>query len=142
MSRSRLRSVQHPDEWAAERAEGGGPFTTRVVWRLPNGGTATWASRAARKRGTIRIDSPSGEPVVTASADAGTARRLRRVNAVAATAFVIGGSLFALGAAIAQLRLAGTTTAASVYMVGGVFFQHRRLRLAPTGRQQSPRRQR
>jgi hypothetical protein len=121
VSRARLRSVRHPAEWSAERAEGGGPFTTRVTWRLPDGGTATWASRAARKRGTIRIDTPSGAAAAP-SADADTARRLRRVNAVAATAFAIGGSLFALGAAIAQLRLAGTTTAASVYMAGGVFF--------------------
>jgi hypothetical protein len=49
------------------------------------------------------------------------ARRLRLVNAVAATAFVIGGSLFALGAALAQAGVAEDAYL-SVYLVGGVFF--------------------
>lgn len=46
---------------------------------------------------------------------------LRLANAVAATAFVIGGSLFATGAALAQLG-AAPTLYLSVYLVGGVFF--------------------
>jgi hypothetical protein len=49
------------------------------------------------------------------------ARRLRRANAVAATAFVVGGSLFAIGAALAQAGV-DATACASVYLVGGVFF--------------------
>jgi hypothetical protein len=49
------------------------------------------------------------------------ARRLRRVNLVAATAFLIGGSLFAIGAAMAQAGVA-ETACATVYLVGGVFF--------------------
>jgi hypothetical protein len=57
----------------------------------------------------------------TAITDPGTVRRLRLVNAVAATAFVIGGSLFAVGAALAQAGV-DATACASVYMVGGVFF--------------------
>lgn len=48
-------------------------------------------------------------------------RRLRRVNAVAATAFLIGGSLFAIGAALAQAGV-DATACATVYLVGGVFF--------------------
>jgi hypothetical protein len=48
-------------------------------------------------------------------------RRLRLVNAVAATAFLIGGSLFAIGAAMAQSG-AAPTLYLSVYLVGGVFF--------------------
>jgi hypothetical protein len=49
------------------------------------------------------------------------ARRLRRVNWVSATSFLVGGSLFALGAA---LTLAGTSarTTCWVYLIGGVFF--------------------
>lgn len=50
------------------------------------------------------------------------ARRLRRVNLLSAGAFVGGGSLFALGAAVAQLGSGSPTTAASVYFVGGIFF--------------------
>jgi len=59
------------------------------------------------------------------SASAQTPRRSSRrsslVNAVAATAFLIGGSLFAIGAALAQAGVS-TTVCASVYLVGGVFF--------------------
>jgi hypothetical protein len=47
---------------------------------------------------------------------------LRRVNLVAAGAFTIGGSLFALGAAEAQLGSGDATTAASIYFAGGLFF--------------------
>lgn len=52
----------------------------------------------------------------------GAARRLRRVNAIAATAFVIGGSAFAVGAVLAMSGAVSTVTFASVYMFGGVFF--------------------
>jgi hypothetical protein len=43
------------------------------------------------------------------------------VNAVAATAFLVGGSLFALGAALAQAGVT-PTACATVYLLGGVFF--------------------
>jgi hypothetical protein len=46
----------------------------------------------------------------------------RWINAVSATAFVVGGSLFALGAAFAQGDVGGPRLAAGVYLVGGVFF--------------------
>jgi len=49
------------------------------------------------------------------------ARRLRLTNAVAATAFLVGGSLFAIGAALAQAGVSATACS-SVYLVGGVFF--------------------
>jgi hypothetical protein len=59
------------------------------------------------------------------SASAQTPRRSSRrsglLNAVAATAFLIGGSLFAIGAALAQAGVS-TTACASVYLAGGVFF--------------------
>ncbi len=48
--------------------------------------------------------------------------RLRRINAVSATAFAIGGSLFALGAALSQGDVGGPRLAAAVYLVGGFFF--------------------
>ena len=114
-------AVRSPEGWAAERAEGGGPFTTRVTWRLPEGGKAVWTSRAARKRGTVDLLRPSGE-TAKAGASPEATKRLRRINAVAATAFAIGGSLFALGAFLAQVASASAGTCASVYLVGGVFF--------------------
>jgi hypothetical protein len=46
----------------------------------------------------------------------------RLVNRIAATAFVVGGSLFAVGAALAQGDVGGPRLAAGVYLVGGVFF--------------------
>jgi hypothetical protein len=51
-----------------------------------------------------------------------TGRHLVRLNLVAAVAFVVGGSLFAVGAVLAQV---GTTSLATVnitYLVGGFFF--------------------
>jgi hypothetical protein len=48
--------------------------------------------------------------------------RLRRVNFVSATAFVLGGSLFAIGAALAQGDVGGPRLAAAVFLAGGVFF--------------------
>ena len=50
-----------------------------------------------------------------------SSRRSALVNSVAATAFLIGGSLFALGAALAQSGV-NPTACASIYLVGGVFF--------------------
>jgi hypothetical protein len=48
--------------------------------------------------------------------------RLKRVNAIAASAFAIGGSLFAIGALLAQADIGGPRLAATVYLAGGVFF--------------------
>ncbi len=45
-----------------------------------------------------------------------------RLNAVAATAFILGGSLFALGAALAQLDIGSRATVNITYLVGGCFF--------------------
>src|SRR5215470_15452221 len=77
--------------------------------------------RAMRKRGVLR---ELGEELsaARARADAATLTRLRRVNAVSATAFVIGGSLFAIGAGLAQGDVGGPLLPACVYLVGGVFF--------------------
>jgi hypothetical protein len=49
-------------------------------------------------------------------------RRLRWTNTVAATAFVIGGSLFCAGALLAQADIGGPRLAAAVFVAGGVFF--------------------
>lgn len=49
-------------------------------------------------------------------------RRLQRTNTVTATAFVIGGSLFCLGALLAQADVGGPRLPAAVFLAGGVFF--------------------
>ena len=98
--------------WTVAKAEGWGPFRTRVVWRAPDGSTATWSSRSARKRASIGHRLAAATP----------ARRQARLNVIAAVAFTIGGSLFALGAALAELGSADPTASACVYFAGGLFF--------------------
>ena len=49
-------------------------------------------------------------------------RRLGGLNLVAAVAFVLGGSLFALGALFAQLDVGTLATVNITYLVGGCFF--------------------
>jgi hypothetical protein len=115
-------SVHGPGEWALREKRGGGPFTTRVTWDVPEGGTATWASRAARKRGEIVLRDAKGALLATVRAEFGTARRLRRLNWIASVAFTIGGSLFALGAWLSQVGSASGSVISSVYFVGGIFF--------------------
>lgn len=102
--------------------QGVGPFATRLTWHLRDGGTATWESRAARKRGALaaRTEGPTAAGPI--SAGPVTLVRLRRLNALAAAAFTTGGALFALGAALAQADVGGPTTSASIYFAGGLFF--------------------
>jgi hypothetical protein len=77
--------------------------------------------RALRKRGVL-VAGGRDPAEASAGADAATKRRLTWINAVAATAFVIGGSLFAVGALLAQAHVGGPRLAAAVFMAGGVFF--------------------
>ncbi|MFI6582740.1 hypothetical protein [Embleya sp. NPDC050493] len=107
---------------AEQRAERAGPFTTRATWRLPDGGEAVWESRLARRRGALAVRAPGAETGRHARADEVALRRLRRLNAVAATAFVIGGALFAAGAAVARFGSGDATRSASIYFAGGLFF--------------------
>ena len=48
--------------------------------------------------------------------------RLTRINLVSAVAFILGGSLFASGAALAQLGVGALETVNITYLVGGFFF--------------------
>jgi hypothetical protein len=77
--------------------------------------------RTLRKRGVLLR---GGGKVVTARAraDGATERRLVGINAVAATAFVVGGSLFSLGALLAQAHVGGPRLPAAVFFAGGIFF--------------------
>ena len=122
MTRRRSNLVEAAPESTPDRVEGAGPFASRLTWRLPAGGEATLESRAARKRGAIAVRDEQGEAVEVAPVPDAIAQRLRRVNWVAAGAFTVGGSLFALGAAEAQLGSGDATTAASIYFAGGLFF--------------------
>ncbi|MEE1752776.1 hypothetical protein [Streptomyces sp. SP18CS02] len=105
-----------------QRAEGTGPFTTRFTWHLPDGGTAVWESRPARRRGVLSVRPPGAAATGPIPADAVSLTRLRRLNAIAAIAFVVGGSLFGAGAADAQFGSGDATECASIYFAGGLFF--------------------
>ncbi|WP_030986555.1 hypothetical protein [Streptomyces sp. NRRL S-1813] len=105
-----------------ERAEGAGPFTTRLTWRLEAGETAVWESRAARKRGTLAVRPAGATESSVRRAGAAALTRLRRLNGVAAGSFTFGGTLFVLGAALAQFSSMSATGTATIYFVGGVFF--------------------
>lgn len=118
---SRVPRAEH-DHWVLDRVERSAWFTTRVTWAVPGGHSVRWASRLARRRGRVELLDPAGSRVSYVEAAPSTARRLARANLVAATSFVIGGTLFALGALLAQLDVGGLGEVDVVYLVGGVFF--------------------
>ncbi len=105
-----------------EQDDGVGPFTSRRSWRLASGAVAVWESRTARRQARLTVRGAEDTPDRVRRPDTGTLRRMRLLNSLAATAFTIGGALFALGAALAQTAARSTTVYASVYFVGGVFF--------------------
>lgn len=86
-----------------------------------DGRTAVWESRLARKRGLLTVRAPSEREARARRADTVSIGRLRRLNAIAAAAFTVGGLLFALGAGVAQFGSAGAT-GAWIYFAGGLFF--------------------
>lgn len=118
---SRVPRAEH-DHWVLDRVERSAWFTTRVTWAVPGGHSVRWASRLARRRGRVELLDPAGARVSYVEAAPPTARRLARANLVAATSFVIGGTLFALGALLAQLDVGGLGEVDVVYLVGGIFF--------------------
>ena len=130
--------VPGPDEWSLKEQRGGGPFTTRVAWEVPEGGTAVWASRAARKRARIELRDAEGAVLSVLRTELATARRLRRLNWIASVAFTIGGLLFALGAWLSQVGSAGGQGDRHRVPDRRRLLQHRRLRLAARSDQRSP----
>jgi hypothetical protein len=104
-----------------ELAEGAGPFTTRLTWRNTEGDIAVWESRAVRKLGALTVRAAEDAEAVLRRADTASLSRLRRLNTIAAVAFTIGGTLFALGAAYA-LTSSSPTAGISIYFAGGLFF--------------------
>ena len=114
--------VRRPGRWVLQKVEHSAWFTTRVTWDLPDGTSARWSSRLARRRGRVELHDSDGVATGVVDAEPVTAQRLVRINAVAATSFFLGGSLFALGALFAQLGDTSTRTVDLTYLVGGVFF--------------------
>ncbi|MBL1110633.1 hypothetical protein JK361_39885 [Streptomyces sp. 5-8] len=105
-----------------QHAEGAGPFVTRLTWHLPGGGMAVWESRIARRRGALDVRPPGAAHSRRIHADAVAIGRLRRLNGIAAIAFIVGGALFAAGAGVALFGSGDATECASIYFAGGLFF--------------------
>ena len=117
---SRRTAFEIPDDDEVQSVGGRGPFVSSVQWRRPDGGTATWDSRNARKRGYIEVLVDG--VVHRIRTRPATAIRLIRVNAVAGVSFAIGGALFTLGAVLAQWSTASASTIDLVFLCGGFFF--------------------
>ena len=114
------KAFEVPDSAELREARGGGPFVSRLQWRAPDGSTATWESRQARKRGYIEVLADG--VVRRIRARPAVAVRLIRCNAVAGLSFTIGGALFTLGAVLAAVSSATPTTINLVLLAGGFFF--------------------
>ncbi|MFJ3405251.1 hypothetical protein [Promicromonospora sp. NPDC090134] len=114
--------IARPARWALGRVERSGGFVTRMTWHLVDGSSVRWASRAARRRGRVEIRDADGRVTRVVGADTATATRLARANLAAGIAFMIGGSLFALGPLLAQLGVGSVRAVDMVYLVGGLFF--------------------
>ncbi|GAA0666418.1 hypothetical protein GCM10010193_17500 [Kitasatospora atroaurantiaca] len=105
-----------------KRAEGAGPFVTRLTWRGAGGRVTVWESRLARKRGVVSVRAAGEAEARLQLADDVARARLGRLNVIAAIAFMIGGALFALGAGVAQFGSGDATESAAIYFAGGLFF--------------------
>jgi hypothetical protein len=70
----------------------------------------------------MELRDAAGSATGVTRAEPVTARRLGRINLVAAVSFVLGGSLFSCGALFAQARIGTARTVDLIYLVGGVFF--------------------
>ena len=97
-----------PSDAHAQHTGGRGSLVSRLQWHYPDGSTATWESRNARKRGFIEvlrdgIVQPDHGP-------AGRAVRLRRCNDFSGMSFFLGGALFTLGALLAHTAPRGLST--------------------------------
>ena len=116
------QGLGHPGRWALGRVERSGWFTTAITWHRDDGTSVRWASRAGRRRGRVELRDSEGRVAGVVDAHPATARRMVRINAVAALSFVIGGSLFAIGPLLAEFGVGSVRTADVVYLIGGVFF--------------------
>ncbi|MFD7022427.1 hypothetical protein [Promicromonospora sukumoe] len=114
--------IARPARWALGRVERSGGFVTRMTWHLVDGSSVRWASRPVRRRGRVEVRDAAGNVTRVVGAEPTTATRLARANVAAGVAFIVGGSLFALGPLLAQLGVGSVRAVDLVYLVGGVFF--------------------
>jgi hypothetical protein len=108
-----------PDD-AGTTTGGRGALISRVQWTHPDGATATWESRKARKRGFIEVLRDG--VIERIRARPAVAIRLGRCNTVSGISFFIGGALFTIGAIFSQTDAVSTATINWTFLVGGFFF--------------------
>jgi hypothetical protein len=109
-----------PEGAEVAQVGGRGPFVSRLRFLHPDGGTVTWDSREARKRGVIEV---VRDGVVDFIRTRPThAVRLGRCNTVSGISFAIGGALFTLGAVLSGQDVASILTIDFTFLVGGLFF--------------------
>ncbi len=113
-------SFEVPERGELQEIQGRGPFVSGLRWQRPDGSTATWDARRARKRGYVELLVDG--VVHRIRARPAVAIRLGRVNTVAGVSFALGGALFAVGAVLAQLSSATSRTLDVIFLCGGVFF--------------------
>jgi hypothetical protein len=109
-----------PDDAQVQQTGGRGSFVSKVQWQHPDGSTATWESRRARKRGFIEVLRDG--VVERIRARPAHAIRLGRCNTVSGISFFLGGGLFTLGAVLSQLDAATPSTINWTFLIGGFFF--------------------
>jgi hypothetical protein len=119
-TRGRERAFRVPQDAHVQERRGAWRFVSRVRWRNPDGARGSWESRVARRRGYVEV-AVDGVVQRVHTRPRHTVR-LIRCNAIAATSFILGGALFALGGMLAQFAAAGPTAINLVFLVGGCFF--------------------
>lgn len=119
-----MSNAHHPFDIPAEatvRQTGGrGSLISQVRWEHPDGSTAVWESRKARKRGFIEVIRDG--VVERIGARPAVATRLRRCNDLSGLSFFLGGGLFTLGALMSQYSMASSTTIDWTFLIGGFWF--------------------
>jgi hypothetical protein len=109
-----------PADAKVRQTRGRGPLISRVSWEHPDGSTATWDSRRARKQGFIEV--VRNGIVERIMARPAVAVRLSRCNDLSGLSFFLGGGLFTLGALLAQYQAASLPTIDWTFLVGGFWF--------------------
>jgi hypothetical protein len=109
-----------PVDAQVQQTGGRGSFVSKVQWQHPDGSTATWESRQARKRGFIEVLRDG--VIERIRARPAHAIRLGRCNTVSGISFFLGGGLFTLGAVLSQLDAATPSTINWTFLIGGFFF--------------------
>jgi hypothetical protein len=117
------------EDWQRERLEGAGPFTSRIVYRLPDGSHYTWTSRRHRKGlGLQRTRAANASGAVERRVPWFSLWAPARLGWWMGVLFMLGSACFALAgfAALEPQRSGGAlqelSVINSVFFAGSIFF--------------------